>query len=116
LGDTLGILPLERPANPPPEEIPSDHLPSFEPAEYPEEPRPQFGLNELLLWSSLISLAFGGLHLLRPRLFAGLCGFVTLVWLMILSALKPERRIFYVIWWALMVTYILACAIAIRNG
>ena len=112
----LPLEALEPPAAPPAEAIPPDDLSSFTRVEYPEEPPPTFALDELLAWISLVSLAFGGLCFLPPRYFAGACGLVTLAWLLLISVLKPEGRFFFVIWWALLATYITACAIAIIHG
>ncbi len=79
----------------------------------PDEPPPtRFSLGELLLWVTLVSLAFGALKWLEPAAFAGVCSLVALGWWVMFCVWKPESRWLFVVWWALVAIYVMACVIA----
>lgn len=89
---------------------------SFDPVQYAELTLPRYSFGELILWVSLVSLALSCQPLLPPQVFAGICGFASLIWLILMAKLQPDTRVFFVIWWALLAIYAIACPIAICNG
>ncbi len=113
--DEFSLLPLVRRETSPGSAVAASHRP-FDPVKYPELALPRYNFGELILWVSLVSLALSCQPLLPPQIFAGICGFASLAWLILMAKLQPDARIFFVIWWALLAIYAIACPIAILNA
>lgn len=111
---------------------PDPEVVDYEPSVYPvarrqppesepeEEGRFQFTLAELLLLVAVASFFLGILGLLPGAYtaanFAWLTGVGALLSMIALEVLKPTRTIIRLGWWAILVTYVLACVVAVIKG
>lgn len=76
----------------------------------------QFSISHLLAIVTCAAIVLAVGRMLPPRVFAGLCGGVAFIYLVLLSVLKVRSLTWHIGWWLLLAAYLGAAAWALNEA